>query len=179
MYLFGGIIFTLTLIFAQAASGQIDRNRTTGEPSDPEAPEVRGVRDMLAKQRVAKEKRDHEELLRKGDAAVKLSGDIESSFNKDSHLSPASLAKLADLEKLVLKIRKDLGGRGDDQENAEDVEEEGSEPSTLAGALKTLHEKTALLVEELKRSTRFTVSGLAIRTSNAVIRTTRVLRLFK
>jgi hypothetical protein len=50
---------------------------------------------------------------------------------------------------------------------------------TVADAVNTLKETTATLFDELKRTSRFSISAAAIQSSNAAIKITRFLRFGK
>lgn len=131
--------------------------------------------EMIVKKRLEEEKRDHEELLKRGDTALVLADELEASFEENQTLSSSDVKKLAELEKLVTRIRKELGG--DDDDSPEEVIKE--KPSGMGEAITFLKDSTTKLVDELKRTTRFSISAVAIQTSNSVIRVARFLRLKK
>jgi hypothetical protein len=133
------------------------------------------VKDMLAKQQTAREKKEYETLLERGEAALKISNELETSFSKKEQLSETERKKLEEFEKLVSKIRNDLGG-DDDGETEAEVKEKDSPKDVREGFL-YLKRSTEQLVSEIKRSTRFSVSILAIESSNTLIRLARFLRL--
>ncbi len=135
----------------------------------------KSVKEYLARQRAAKEKKDHEELLKRGDEVAAITSQLEAAFEKSNGLSQADRGKLASLEKLVTRIRKGLGGDDDDGDDA--VEGNSESPSTLKEAFDSLKETTSKLVDELKKTTRFTVSAVAIQSSNSVLKIVRFLRL--
>ncbi|HEV8592977.1 MAG TPA: hypothetical protein VGQ55_12805, partial [Pyrinomonadaceae bacterium] len=74
---------SLTLLAgAMLVSGQSDAtSRFPGDRKDPDAPF--GVKEMLAKQRVARDKKDYEAMLKRGDEALVLSKQLESSFEQN------------------------------------------------------------------------------------------------
>ncbi|HEX6279182.1 MAG TPA: hypothetical protein VFZ49_04120 [Pyrinomonadaceae bacterium] len=132
------------------------------------------VRRMLSKQQTEREKKEFAELLEKGEAALKLSEQLESSFENSKKLSATDLERLDKYENLVKKIRDDLGGEDDE---ASALTLDGPAPRNRRDALKTLRRSTGWLVEEIKKSTRFSVSIAAIEGSNALIRLARFLRI--
>jgi len=134
-----------------------------------------GVKENLAKSRIAKEKKDYEELLKRGEEVLKLSEDLEKSFDENQTLSSQDRKKLERLEKLVKRIRSDLGG-GDDQESLENNDDT---PISMANAFKFLQENTVKLVEELKKSTRYSVSAVAIQSTNFLLRIVKFVRIGK
>lgn len=178
---FTAVLFIATVFAVTVASAQTDASNnpmpTGGQKTDrPELPQT--FSEMLAKKRAEQEKREHEELLKRGDTAMALADELESSFEKNDKLSSTDVKKLAELEKLVVKIRRDLGG--DDEDGEGDVENADSpKPSTMKEAVGFLKDSTSKLVDELKRTTRFSISAVAIQTSNAVIRVARLLRFRK
>ena len=149
---------------------------------DRKDPETQTIDDLVVKQQITRRKKEYDEMLKRGEDALKLSEDLETSFESRDSFSPADLQKLQDLEKVVSKIRDDLGGdkEGDNFEIAADEEssETGAKKDVLS-AVKFLRTSTVKLVDELKKSTRFSISVTAIQTSNAVIRFARFLRLNK
>ncbi len=123
--------------------------------------------------RIEKEKKDFNEMIDRGDEALKITNELEHSFEQNGKLSDSDLARLAKVEKLAKKIREELGGRDDyDQEN----DEEQSIPLSLADAVGTLRSSAVTLFDELKKTTRFTISAAAINSSNTVLKLTRYLR---
>ena len=139
-----------------------------------------GLREMLAKQKADRDKKDHEELLERGDEALKLAKQLENSFVENKGFSQQDRAKLESLEKVVGKIRKELGGDDGDDGDAVAIEP-GTEPrpSTIEEAFKYLESTTVKLVDELKKTTRFSISAVAIQSSNTVLKLVRFLRLRK
>ena len=163
------IFIFLLLIGAFAAFGQIDAASPNGRPAKEELPQ--NIQETLAKQRIAREKKDFEELLQKSEEAVKLSGELETSFSSSNQISAADQKKLERLEKLVKKIRDDLGADDDDEKTVEES------PSTLRSAFQTLQSSAADLLKEIKKSTRYSVSVIAVQTSNTLLKLVKFIRL--
>jgi hypothetical protein len=167
------LILLAVALFASSASAQTD-NLPSLFPRTPE--ETQKINEMLVKQQAERDKKEHEELLKRGAEALELSNQLEKSFETNKSLTRDDVRKLESLEKLVTKIRNGLGGDDD----KEDVQKEGS-PGTLSlnDAFRYLQSTTVQLVDELKKTTRFSISAVAIQTSNTVIRLARLLRLRK
>lgn len=127
----------------------------------------------MAKQRIEREKKIYAELLKRSEEAVQLSEELEKSFKVSNRLSGEDQKKLERLERLVKKIRGDLGGDddGDDEENIKN-----SKPSTMETAFKTLQSNASKLFSEIKKSTRYSVSVVAIQTSNALLKLVKFIR---
>ncbi len=140
-------------------------------PDDSDQP--KSFRETLVKMRIDKEKEKFNEMVDRSEEAVKLSEDLEKAYASAGRLDAAGFSKVASIEKLVKKIRSELGG-GDD-----DGDEQEALPTEHAEVVRTFREKTLALFEELKRSTRFTVSTAAIQTSNAVLKLAKVLKIAK
>jgi hypothetical protein len=174
-------IFSFFLIIAASAAGnsmygQTDASNSPMPGTSAEKPaedRPKAFNEMVAKRRLEQERKVYEEMLGRGDAALALAEELERSFSKSEALSASDKKKLAELEKLVTKIRKDLGG-GDGETPADEPA-----PATLRHALTFIKTSTENLVEELQRSTRFSISVAAIETSNALIRVMKLLRLKK
>ena len=168
------IPFFFTLLFCcLGASVQFDTTRD-GRPRPEETPQ--NIKETLAKQRIEQEKKEYEELLSRSEEAVKLSEDLEKTFAESKEISSETLKKLEKLEKLVKKIRDDLGGDDDDEKS--EVEEE-TKPTSVEIAFKKLQEAAVKLYTEVKRSSRYSISVIAIQSSNAVLKIVRFLRFGK
>jgi len=141
----------------------------------------RSLKEMLIKQQIIREKKDYEEMLERGEEALRITKQLQASFEQNKSLSSEDRARLASLENTVEKIRKELGG-GDDTEIApaeESNTEEVPKPSSVEDAFKYLQQTTVKLVDELKKTTRFSISVIAIQTSNNVLKLVRFLRFKK
>jgi len=140
-----------------------------------------GLKEMMAKQRAARVKRDYEEMLTRGDEALKLAKQLEISYEQNKTFSQQDRTRLESLEKVVTKIRKELGGDDDSPEDDAIYANADGEPkpSTLEEAFRFLQSTTVKLVDELKKTTRFSISAVAIQSSNTVIKLVRFLRVKK
>ncbi|HEV7698765.1 MAG TPA: hypothetical protein VGO43_00905 [Pyrinomonadaceae bacterium] len=136
-----------------------------GEKKD-EAP--RGIQEALIKMRIDKEKKDFNEMLKRGDDVVKLAEKIDDSQTART-LTSEEKGKVSEIGKLVKKIREELGG--DD-----DADKESLPPESTVDALKALKDSVNALSEELKKSSRFTVSAAAIDRTNEILRLVQYLR---
>lgn len=174
------LVFAAALFSGSEATAQSSSNADSliPRPRDErnlDQPKV--VREYLAKQKAEKEKKEHEELLKRGEEIATLTGELETAFERTNQLSSSDRAKLDSLEKLVSKVRKELGA--DDEGDEDDDAAMAAEPSSVKEAFSVLKRTAADLVEELKKSTRFTISALAIQSSNSVLKVIRFLRIRK
>lgn len=173
------LLFLTAPALAQTAAN--DDSLIPGRQRNDDQP--KNVKEYLAKQRAEKAKKDHEELLKRGDEVIELTGQLEQAFSRSNGLSASDRSKLESLEKLVTKIRRSLGGDDDEEKEPPDesvtVATREKEPGTLEEAFTALKQRTSRLVDELKKTTRFTVSALAIQSSNSVLKVVRFLRLRK
>ncbi|HUR97122.1 MAG TPA: hypothetical protein VMZ26_03530 [Pyrinomonadaceae bacterium] len=139
-----------------------------------------GLKEMLAKQKAERDKKDHEALLERGDEALRLTQQLENSFAEKKGLSQQDRTRLESLEKVVGKIRKELGGDDDADDAVNSVQPaDEPKPSTMEEAFKYLQSTTVKLVDELKKTTRFSISAIAIQSSNTVLKLVRFLRVKK
>lgn len=152
-------------------SAQLDASNRTSRSRE-ELPS--GMKETMAKGRIEREKKDFAELLEHGDEALKISAELEKSFSQNNRLTTQDQKKLARLEKLYKKIRQELGGNSDDE-----GDELNNQSSSLSNALKTLHSNTVQLVDELKKTTRYTISVVAVESSNMLLKVVRILRFQK
>lgn len=159
--------FAAMLCFAQ----------TPGSRDEQKEDLPKNIKESLTKSRIEQEKKDHEELLQKAEEATKLSAELQEAYEKNKTLSAEDKKKLDKLEKLLKKIRKDLGGDddGDSKENS-DNPLETEKPSTVVSALNKLRSTSVNLFDELKKTSRFSISVVAIQSSNAILKVIRFLR---
>ena len=170
------IIVSLIIVSATfvCVSAQAE-DRFPGERSDRRRePPPTGVREMLERMRIDKEKKDYEEMLTRGTEVTKLSEQIHKSFTeRGGQLSDADRDALETIDKDVRKIRNELGGSDEDDKTDEII---GSTDSlTIASAVDLLNSTTATLWDELQKSDRFSISAPAIEASNATLKLTRFL----
>lgn len=174
-------LLTLAVSYCPAAYGQ-DQPPATGSPTEREErdkPHSTSIREMVVKQQISRRRKEHEELLKRGDDALKLSNELELSFSEKGSLQAEDYSKLETLEKLVARIRKDLGGSDDGEELDSPGTFVNGNPQDRSGVLSFLIDSTRALVDELKKMSRFSISAVAVQTSNSVIRFARFLRLRK
>lgn len=185
MSLFVTPVFFAAIIIAASvgAHAQMDMpDASTSRPGGRRAIDTsRDLKAMLAKQRAERDKKDHKQMLERGEEALRLANQIEASFAERNELTREDKARLVSLQDLVEKIRKGLGGADDGGITNDDYLEAVEEvhPSTVEEAFRYLQTTTVKLVDELKKTTRFTISAVAIQTSNNVIRLVKFLRLRK
>jgi hypothetical protein len=95
---------------------------------------------MLAKLRLEKDKKDHQAMLDRGEQALRLANQLEGAFEKNRNLSSEDKERLESLQLLVEKIRKELGGNddGDDEVLNYQASPKEEKPSTMEEAFKFL-----------------------------------------
>lgn len=160
-------LFVLAIVAGADAQSNIDPSGKSGAEKE-DLP--KNIKESLAKSRIETEKKDYDELLKRGEEALKIGAELEKSFAQNNSLTQSDQKKLDRMEKLVKKIRSELGG--DETDNDEN-------PSTIENAVKTLQSKSAMLFEELKKATRHSISVVAIESSNALIKAVKFLRFHK
>lgn len=167
------LILFAALIGAGGASAQPtfpDASTPNGR-SKPQEEMPKGIKETLFKKKLEQEKKEFAELLARGEEAAKISEEIKLSFDKNSDLTGEDRKKLDRLEKLVKKIRDDLGGEDDENEA---VEKE--RPKDLVNALIAVQENASNLLSALKKTSRLTISAVAIESSNAVLKLVKFIR---
>ncbi|CAN5620668.1 hypothetical protein BH20ACI4_BH20ACI4_31070 [soil metagenome] len=168
----------LFLLFAFALltvsiNAQIDASNPYGRPR-PEEPLPKNVQETLKKNELKQIKKDYEEMLANGEEAVKLSEELENSFEKNNKLIARDVEKLDKIEKLLKKIRKELGG-----DSTDEPEETVAKPSSIKEAISTLKETAVGLFDELKKTSRYSISVVAIQSSNSLLKIVRFIRFWK
>lgn len=161
-------MLSLALSIAASAQQTADSNSPDDKVNSKDAPD--GFKENLAKMRIKSEEKDYRELIQKSEEAAQLSDEINKSLAKNRKLSSDDLKKLDRLEKLVRKIRSELGAKNDDSID------ETSEKELSPDAGKNLKEITSDLVSEIKKIGRYTISVVAIESSNSVLKLVRFLR---
>lgn len=175
--IFAVIFFSLAVVGVNAQSDAPSAGSRSGAASDKED-YPKGIKESLAKSRIEREKKDYAELLQNGEEAVKLSESLEKTFADSKTLSSEDQKKLDRLEKLAKKIRSELGAEnGEDAVGDEKTNEKA--PLTMLSAFQNLKSSTVKLVGELKKTTRHSVSVVAIQSSNAFLRIVRFIRFRK
>lgn len=135
------------------------------------------LKDMLSKQKREQDKKDYDEMVQRGTEAAAIAADLDESYKRSGNLTPSEKQKLNDLEKLVKKIRDELGGNDDGEaSDSDDDTPKVKKPLSTGDAIDLLKDSTLRLVDEIKRSTRFTISAVAIQSSNSIIKVIRFLR---
>ncbi len=179
-YGFSQVFFSLAMIFSLAfiayAQGNDPSSSVLPKPPSREDEYPKSFKETLEKMRVDKEKKEYQDMLDRGAEVLKITEELEKSVEQTGTFSQREYAKVANVEKLVRKIRGELGGDDEDDEKAVN---EGSSKSRLSPseAVKTLRAATVALLDELKKTTRFSISAAAIQSSNAVLRVARFLRI--
>lgn len=169
--IFQFIFSSLLIIFASVfVNAQIDASTPSGRPKQEDFP--KSIQENLKKHEIERNKKEHEKMLENGEEAVRLSEELVASFEKNNQFSAKDEEKLERIEKLVKKIRNGLGG-------ADEKEAEEEKPSTLEVAVKTLRKTTVSLLNELKKTTRYSISAVAIQSSNSLLDIVRFLRFWK
>jgi len=159
--------------FAQEADSRFPGAQPKNDPDQPV-----GLRETQEKMRIEQAKKEYEEMLDRGQQALKLSQELEKAFAQQPSLTRSDLEKLDDLEKLMKKIRGELGGgNGDDSDDASQAED--TSPKTVADGVKALQSVTGRLVDELKKTSRFGISAVAIQSTNSALKIVRFLRVSK
>jgi hypothetical protein len=128
----------------------------------------------MEKMRIDKEKKEYAQMLERGEEALKISEELEAAYAVNGRLTQREIAKLESVEKLVKKIRNELGGDDEGDEKSPEISEQRLPP---AEAFKSFRATTVRLFEELKKTSRFSISAAAIQTSNAVLKLARFLRI--
>ncbi len=136
---------------------------------------LKGVRETREKMRIEKEKKEHDEMLERGEEVRRLSERLEKSFAENGHFSDTDRTALETREKNAKKIRSELGGDVDDEKIDELLK--AGDKTSFADAVDTLKNVATNLADELKKTTRFTISATAIQSSNAVLKLARFLRI--
>lgn len=168
------LLMALSVAASSIALGQAADGRTplVGPPREDERP--KSLKESMEKMRIEKDKKDYAQMLERGEEALKISEELENAYAANGRLSDRELAKLESVEKLVRKIRSGLGGDDDSDDKSDKAIEQPLPPEE---AVKSFRSTMVKLFDELKKTSRFSISAAAIQTSNAVIKLARFLRI--
>ena len=173
---FFALILVTICLAAAGAAAQLDadqRDPFTPRHKDPVSPTVLEKREQM---RIDKEKKDHDEMLGRGEETVKLAERLANAYAANGRFSEADMSSLETLEKNVKKIRSELGGDNIDENVTEVL---GKDKLNIADAVNALKDTADTLFDELKKTSRFNISAAAIDSSNAAITIVRFLRFGK
>ena len=158
------VITGVTSVYSTAQSGL----PTASTPET--APKT--LRERLLKMRIEENKKEFNKLVKRSEEASKLAAEIHLSFKKNEKLTSTDYKKLKRVNKLLKKIRRVLGA-GRDKKNDKKT------PVSISVAIKSLHKHSEVLFTEIKKTTRHSISALAIQSSNNVLKLVKFLRLKK
>ena len=99
------------LVTASFAFGQFD-------DTPPKEDIPTGIKETLAKQRIKQNEKDFEELISRSEEVAKLSEELSKSVENSKKLSSEDTKKLQKLEKMVKKIRQELGASEDKEDSS-------------------------------------------------------------
>ncbi len=167
------VLTTLFCAVVPAQSAEENKVGTVPKMDQEKDAAPKSVQETLEKMRIDKDKKDHEEMVDRGDEALRISNQLEKSFEQNGRLSSEDLGRLERVEKLAKKIRDELGGHEDDSDD------DGVGAPSLDVAVKTLLTSASALYDELKKTSRFTISAAAIQSSNTVLKLARLLKFTK
>jgi hypothetical protein len=110
-------------------------------------------------------------MIDRGEEAVRLTTEVERGFAEKAMLTADEIERIEAVAKDIKKIRGDLGGGDTDDEEAADKNQQ----VTVASAVATLRSTSERLLEEIKRSTRFSISVPAIEAANDALKSAKFL----
>jgi hypothetical protein len=173
VFMFAAMLGSLSLVYGQESqTNSPDSRREAATRDVPQSPY-----EVLARHRANQAKKQHEEMLKRGDAALILVDRLQSSLDKNEAFTSQDAKDLESIEKIVNRIRKDLGAGSLDREDDENTQKaRSSGPREAFGFLK---KSIYSLVSELNKSSRFSISAAAIHSSDSIVKIARFLRLRK
>lgn len=170
LFVFMVVLAGVTTSYAQSAE---DRTSSLlGRPGEDERERPKSLKESLEKMRIEQEKKEYNQMLARGEEALKLSEQLEKAFAQNGKLTETDQARIANIEKLAKKIRSELGGNDEGDNEAQE-----RKSLSAAEAVKSLRSMTVSLYDELKKTSRFSISAAAIESTNALLKITRFLRI--
>lgn len=171
------VFSVIALGFASASAQRETDNKTVFTSPCDHVDLSKFEEETCVKMRIQQEKKDYDEMLKRGEEVRRLSERLVRSFELKGSLSEDDRNLLESLEKNVKKIRDELGGDGDDGK-IDEILGPDKKP-TFANAVDKLKTTASDLVDELQKTTRFSISATAIQSSNTVLTVARFLRVWK
>jgi hypothetical protein len=169
------ISFCLSISTVCLAQGVGAEYRTPGSRDDDDGRRrPLPINESFERMKIEKSKKEHEEMLSRGVEILKRSTQLENSVAASGGVYAREIDQLVIMEKLAKQIRRQLGGDDDDDKLMSEVSDKG--PMSSVNAVKSLKTAAEELDEELKKTSRFTVSAAAILSSNEVLRLIRYIR---
>lgn len=161
-------LFSLISMFSICIDAQVNNCSNIGIIRGEDYPEQ--IREKLTELCIKEAKEDFQQLLDRGEEIATLTDELEISFAKNNGFTSVDREKIERVENLLKKIRKDLQADDDDDDEKE------SKPQSLIEAVHTLKEKTSDLFEELKKTSRYSISAVAIQSSNTILKLVRFIK---
>ena len=162
------ILFFISISVLSARAQQMpDASSADGKPREDFST---GIKETFAKQRIKAEEKEFSQLLDRSVEAAKIGDELYRSFEANQKLMPEDAKKTEQLEKLVKKIRGELGS-----EKVEVGLFDGSSVS-FNSALENIKDISANLASELKKQGRFSISVAAVESSNKLLELVRFVR---
>lgn len=157
--LFFAVAICVVNVGAQDASGR--RNQPLPD----------SIKEKMLEMKIKNEKEDFEQLIARSEEVVKLTEEIEVSYNEHNKLTNDDKEKLSKVDDLLEKIRKEL--------RADKDKEKVKPPKSILSAIQSLREDTVTLLDEIKKTSRHSISVVAIQSTNAVLKLVKFLRFGK
>jgi exonuclease VII small subunit len=164
---------------ASASAQSAADNRPISSEAQTKDDQPLSVKEMFYKMQIEQAIKEHDQMIERGEEALRLTDQVERSFSQSKTITHRDSQRLQEVEKLVKKIRKELGGGDDDPDEESSGAIKNQKPSSLGDGIKALQSTAGTLVEELKKTSRFSISAAAIQSSNAVLKIVRFLRISK
>lgn len=157
---------------AVTASAQVDEQCPHIEPllarQERRGVSLASIREQLIKLCIKENKEQFEKLVERTEEIARLSDEIGTSYQESNQLSTEDNEKLERVDYLLKKVRSEL--RADDDDDDEEL------PSSPVDAISMLQQSASSLLAEIKKTTRHSVSLVAIRSSNTVKKIVKFLR---
>jgi len=164
------ILAFVFVVLAIPVAAQVERCPYIENPPHRE-PLSNHVKERMIELCIEDNKKEFEKLLERTEQLAKLCNEIELSYAANKQLSKQDREKLEEAENLLSKIRKELKADDDD-----DGEEQRKRPESVVEAVDLLRENTLKLVSEIKKTTRHSISVVAIQSSNTVLKLVKWLK---
>jgi leucyl aminopeptidase (aminopeptidase T) len=156
------------LAFPVCVFSQIEQCPYIENPAHRE-PLSKQMKERMIELCIEETKKDFDKMVERTEELVRISNEIEESYKIHRAFLKDDREKLDKAEELLSKIRKELHADDDDKDKKD-------RPKNMLEAVELFQKNSVALLDEIKKTTRHSISAVAIQSSNTVMRLVRFLR---
>lgn len=140
--------------------------------SEKDEPYPTTITENLAKMRIKAARKEFDELVQRIEETKVISDELDRSYETTQNLNPVDAKKIERLEKLLKKIRSQIGAESDN----DDENEFAASNAPVGSVIKNIKDDAKQLLSEIKKTGRFAISVVAIESSNSMLKLVRFIK---